>query len=64
MPASTPYRRRHRRRHGVQPRRPADLYRLEQSQPRHSAGKDVITLRLDRDLLDWLRAQGKATRPV
>jgi uncharacterized protein (DUF4415 family) len=22
-------------------------------------GKDVITLRLDRDLLDWLRAQGK-----
>ncbi len=22
-------------------------------------GKDIITLRLDRDLLDWLRAQGK-----
>ena len=22
-------------------------------------GKDVITLRLDRDVLDWLRAQGK-----
>jgi uncharacterized protein (DUF4415 family) len=27
-------------------------------------GKDVITLRLDRDVLDWLRAQGKGYQPL
>ena len=26
-------------------------------------GKDIVTLRLDRDVLDWLRARGKRTRP-
>ena len=27
-------------------------------------GKDIITLRLDRDVLDWLRPKAQATRPA
>ena len=48
-------RRRKRSHHG-----PDRQHRLGQGQPRHSAAaKDVITLRLDHDVLEWLRSTGK-----
>jgi uncharacterized protein (DUF4415 family) len=52
-------RRRHRQSRRRRPRRPPIDIDWTNARLVIPPGKDVITLRIDRDVLDWLRAQGK-----